>query len=413
MSVTMPRMMLMACLLSLSSLAPSLSHALGLGEIHLNSALNEPMNAEIDLVAATPDELTALRATLGQPRVLHALRDRPSAVSLDAHLQGRQEQGWPGRAAGALDRRNSRAVRDLPGRGELGARPLDARVHRASRPARVYPGRECQHDGPGDRTEHGARGTGRRRAAGAQIAGAADRCLAPPESAAPQAAGARGVFRRAAARVGRRVKPRHRAGRQGRYADQDCPQLACRHAGAHRSNHDRAVSFEPRCLRRQHQCIAARRRAARPRRRPDRRPESKRGDERSTSADGRVAQRRRRRGGIERPFAFGDAEPPAARAAGSGNSSAANWRSPGAQGSRQGFGRAAGGIEASDRHPQLRAGRATAQARRARDPAAAGTDCRAAAARGGRASAEAGRTRRSAAAAAGRPQCGHSAGPAA
>src|ERR1022692_1162173 len=64
MSVTMPRMMLMACLLSVSSLWPSLSSALGLGEIHLNSALNEPMNAEIDLIAVTPDELTALHATL-------------------------------------------------------------------------------------------------------------------------------------------------------------------------------------------------------------------------------------------------------------------------------------------------------------------------------------------------------------
>ena len=59
MSVTMPRVMLMACLLS-----PSLSWALGLGEIHLNSALNEPMNAEIDLISAAPDELSALRATL-------------------------------------------------------------------------------------------------------------------------------------------------------------------------------------------------------------------------------------------------------------------------------------------------------------------------------------------------------------
>ncbi|MEA3149851.1 MAG: pilus assembly protein FimV, partial [Gammaproteobacteria bacterium] len=64
MSVTMPRVMLMACLLSSSYLWPSLSWALGLGEIHLNSSLNEPMNAEIDLVAAAPDELTALRASL-------------------------------------------------------------------------------------------------------------------------------------------------------------------------------------------------------------------------------------------------------------------------------------------------------------------------------------------------------------
>src|SRR5277367_76478 len=59
MSVTLPRLMLMACLLS-----PSLSWALGLGEIHLNSALNEPMNAEIDLIAAEPEDLAVLRATL-------------------------------------------------------------------------------------------------------------------------------------------------------------------------------------------------------------------------------------------------------------------------------------------------------------------------------------------------------------
>jgi len=59
MFVTLPRLMLMACLL-----CPTLSWALGLGEIHLNSALNEPMNAEIDLIAAGPDELGALRAAL-------------------------------------------------------------------------------------------------------------------------------------------------------------------------------------------------------------------------------------------------------------------------------------------------------------------------------------------------------------
>jgi pilus assembly protein FimV len=37
---------------------------LGLGEIHLNSGLNEPMNADIDLVAAAPDELTGLKAAI-------------------------------------------------------------------------------------------------------------------------------------------------------------------------------------------------------------------------------------------------------------------------------------------------------------------------------------------------------------
>ena len=64
MSVTMRRMMLMAWLLSPSLYWPSVSWALGLGDIHLNSALNEPLNADIDLLAATPDELTALRASL-------------------------------------------------------------------------------------------------------------------------------------------------------------------------------------------------------------------------------------------------------------------------------------------------------------------------------------------------------------
>jgi len=61
MSAKVPRLILMALVLS-----PSLGWALGLGEIHLHSALNEPMRAEIDLIGATPEELTALRASLAQ-----------------------------------------------------------------------------------------------------------------------------------------------------------------------------------------------------------------------------------------------------------------------------------------------------------------------------------------------------------
>ena len=59
MFVTPSRLVLTACLL-----IPSLSWGLGLGEIHQNSALNEPMSAEIDLIAAGPEELAALRASL-------------------------------------------------------------------------------------------------------------------------------------------------------------------------------------------------------------------------------------------------------------------------------------------------------------------------------------------------------------
>src|SRR6202142_1937115 len=61
MSAKVPRLILMALVLS-----PSLGWALGLGEIHLHSALIEPMRAEIDLIGATPEELTALRASLAQ-----------------------------------------------------------------------------------------------------------------------------------------------------------------------------------------------------------------------------------------------------------------------------------------------------------------------------------------------------------
>ena len=94
MSVTMPRLMLMACLLSPSVLWPSLSWALGLGEIHLNSALNEPMRAEIDLIAATPDELTALRAELANREAFTRYGiDRPPFLSTLTFKVGKGKDG--------------------------------------------------------------------------------------------------------------------------------------------------------------------------------------------------------------------------------------------------------------------------------------------------------------------------------
>jgi pilus assembly protein FimV len=94
MSVTMPRMMLLAGLLSLSTLWSNSSWALGLGEIHLNSALNEPMNAEIDLIAASPEELTALRATLA-PRDAFTRYgiDRPPFLSTLTFKVGKSKDG--------------------------------------------------------------------------------------------------------------------------------------------------------------------------------------------------------------------------------------------------------------------------------------------------------------------------------
>jgi pilus assembly protein FimV len=45
-------------------LLPGISHALGLGDVHLNSPLNAPLDAEIDLVNATPEDLATLEAKL-------------------------------------------------------------------------------------------------------------------------------------------------------------------------------------------------------------------------------------------------------------------------------------------------------------------------------------------------------------
>jgi pilus assembly protein FimV len=89
MFVTLPRLMLMACLLS-----PSLSWALGLGEIHLNSSLNEPMNAEIDLIAAGPDELGALRAALAPKDAFTRYGiDKPPFLSTLTFKVGKSKDG--------------------------------------------------------------------------------------------------------------------------------------------------------------------------------------------------------------------------------------------------------------------------------------------------------------------------------
>src|SRR6202050_5015704 len=91
---TMRRLMLMACLLSPAFVWPSVSWALGLGEIHLNSALNEPMNAAIDLIAATPDELAALRAPLaGREAFTRYGIDRPPFLSTLTFKVGKGKDG--------------------------------------------------------------------------------------------------------------------------------------------------------------------------------------------------------------------------------------------------------------------------------------------------------------------------------
>src|SRR6202789_3652878 len=94
MSVTMPRIMLLAGLLSVSSFWSSSSWALGLGEIHLNSGLNEPLNADIDIIAATPEELTALRASLAPREAFTRYGiDRPPFLTSFTFKVGKSKEG--------------------------------------------------------------------------------------------------------------------------------------------------------------------------------------------------------------------------------------------------------------------------------------------------------------------------------
>jgi pilus assembly protein FimV len=50
-----------------ASFAPAIALGLGLGDIRLHSALNQPLDAEIDLLAATDDEINSIKVRLASP----------------------------------------------------------------------------------------------------------------------------------------------------------------------------------------------------------------------------------------------------------------------------------------------------------------------------------------------------------
>src|SRR5580692_593045 len=69
-------------LLVLALLSPAAAYALGLGDIHLKSSLNAPLDAEIDVVGASPEDLASLKAQIA-PREAFAKAglDYPAFVS--------------------------------------------------------------------------------------------------------------------------------------------------------------------------------------------------------------------------------------------------------------------------------------------------------------------------------------------
>jgi pilus assembly protein FimV len=73
---------------------PTALFALGLGDIRLKSALNEPLDAEIELLSATPDELTSLRAALASRETFTRYGiDRPQFLSALDFKVGRSSDG--------------------------------------------------------------------------------------------------------------------------------------------------------------------------------------------------------------------------------------------------------------------------------------------------------------------------------
>jgi pilus assembly protein FimV len=75
---------------------PSAARALGLGDIRVNSALNEPLSAQIDLVGATPEELLSLTAQLADEAMFQRYgADRPSYLSTVRFKVATDSKGRP------------------------------------------------------------------------------------------------------------------------------------------------------------------------------------------------------------------------------------------------------------------------------------------------------------------------------
>jgi pilus assembly protein FimV len=83
-------------LLMLAMSMPSAVRAIGLGEIRVDSALNEPLSAQIDIVGATREELVALTATVASRDVFQRYGvDRPSFLASATFKVGLDAAGHP------------------------------------------------------------------------------------------------------------------------------------------------------------------------------------------------------------------------------------------------------------------------------------------------------------------------------
>src|SRR5262245_21000916 len=89
----LPRLLLLTGAL----LSPATLYALGLGDIRLNSSLNQPFDAEIELIAPTGDELQSLKVGVSDNEMFARYGiDRPAYLS---NFEFAIARGRDGRAA--------------------------------------------------------------------------------------------------------------------------------------------------------------------------------------------------------------------------------------------------------------------------------------------------------------------------
>jgi pilus assembly protein FimV len=75
---------------------PGAAHALGLGEIHVNSALNEPLAADIEILGATAEELSSLTASVANKDTFLRFRaERPAFLASATFKVSHDVKGKP------------------------------------------------------------------------------------------------------------------------------------------------------------------------------------------------------------------------------------------------------------------------------------------------------------------------------
>ncbi len=73
---------------------PGGAQALGLGEIHVGSALNEPLVADIDIVGASAEDLAGITASIANRETSQQFGvDRPAFLSTVAFKIARDSRG--------------------------------------------------------------------------------------------------------------------------------------------------------------------------------------------------------------------------------------------------------------------------------------------------------------------------------